>query len=72
MTFLYCEAFSRDRGSQQRIIYEDPSKEPITALFSITTQACFAATTSIIFLFNTTGRNRGRPSLVLNSKMAWI
>lgn len=60
---------SRDRGSQQRIIYEDPSKEPITALFlNNDATACFAATTSRILLFNTTGRNRGRPSLVLNSK----
>ncbi|CAI4048747.1 hypothetical protein SKDZ_13G3570 [Saccharomyces kudriavzevii ZP591] len=60
---------SRDRGSQQRIIYEDPSKEPITALFlNNDATACFAATTSRILLFNTTGRNRGRPSLVLNPK----
>ena len=60
---------SRDRGSQQRIIYEDPSKEPITALFlNNDATACFAATTSRILLFNTTGRNRGHPSLVLNPK----
>ncbi|CAI4050180.1 hypothetical protein SUVZ_13G3630 [Saccharomyces uvarum] len=60
---------SRDRGSQQRIIYEDPSKEPVTALFlNNDSTACFVATTSRILLFNTTGRNRGYPSLVLNSK----
>ncbi|EJS44185.1 pep5p [Saccharomyces arboricola H-6] len=60
---------SRDRGSQQRIIYEDPSKEPITALFlNNDATACFVATTSRILLFNTTGRNKGHPSAVLNPK----
>ncbi|AAS50759.2 ABL012Cp [Eremothecium gossypii ATCC 10895] len=58
----------RDRGSRQRIIYEDLNNEPITALFlnndySVT----FASTTSRIMLFRTTGRNNGEPERVLNA-----
>ncbi|QLG73598.1 hypothetical protein HG535_0F01080 [Zygotorulaspora mrakii] len=60
---------SRDRGSRQRLIYEDSGREPITALF-LNKEAtnCFAATTSSILLFNTTGRNSGQPDIILNSQ----
>ncbi|CCD27281.1 tethering complex subunit PEP5 NDAI_0K00900 [Naumovozyma dairenensis CBS 421] len=60
---------ARDRGSSQRIIYEDPGKEPVTSLFlNNDASHCFVATTSKIMLFNTTGRNKGQPDLVLNSR----
>lgn len=60
---------SRDRGSRQRIIYEDPGREPVTSLFfNQDATVCFAATTSKILLFNTTGRNSGQPDLILNSQ----
>ncbi|SCV04441.1 LAME_0H18448g1_1 [Lachancea meyersii CBS 8951] len=56
-----------DRGSKQRIIYEDPNKEPITSLiFDRDNQNCFVSTTSALLLFSTTGRNNGRPDLTLN------
>ncbi|CCF56639.1 hypothetical protein KAFR_0B03420 [Kazachstania africana CBS 2517] len=59
---------ARDRGSRQRFIYEDNGKEPITFLaLNHDTTVCFAATTSKIMLFNTTGRNKGRPDMVLNA-----
>lgn len=57
----------RDRGSRQRIIYEDVGKEPITSLeFNRDASVCFAATTTRIMMFNTTGRNRGQPDLILD------
>lgn len=60
---------SRDRGSRQRMIYEDPGKEPLTSLaFNEDATVCFASTTSRILLFNTTGRNSGQPDLVLDSR----
>lgn len=60
---------SRDRGSRQRVIYEDPGKEPLTSLcFNGDATVCFASTTSRVLLFNTTGRNSGQPDLVLDSK----
>ncbi|KAM3162517.1 E3 ubiquitin-protein ligase PEP5 [Lachancea thermotolerans] len=56
-----------DRGSRQRVIYDDPNKEPITGLmFYRDCRTCFASTTSGIFLFNTTGRNNGKPDTILN------
>ena len=61
---------SRDRGSRQRIIYDDIGKEPITSLFLNTNASvCYASTTSRVMLFNTTGRNSGQPDLVLNSEL---
>lgn len=60
---------SRDRGSRQRIIYEDPGKEPLTSLcFNADATVCFASTTSRVMLFGTTGRNNGQPDLVLEAK----
>lgn len=60
---------SRDRGSRQRIIYEDSGREPVTSLFfNQDATVCFAATTSKVLLFNTTGRNSGQPDLILNSQ----
>lgn len=59
----------RDRGSRQRIIYEDPGREPLTSLcFNAGATVCFAATTAKVLLFNTTGRNSGQPDLVLESR----
>ncbi|CAR29727.1 ZYRO0G15642p [Zygosaccharomyces rouxii] len=59
----------RDRGSRQRIIYEDVGKEPVTSLeFNLDASVCFAATTTRIMMFNTTGRNRGQPDLILDSQ----
>lgn len=58
---------SRDRGSRQRVIYDDPNREPITALqLNTQSSACFASTTSRIMVFSTTGRNNGKPDLTLN------
>ncbi|CCE64978.1 hypothetical protein TPHA_0J01570 [Tetrapisispora phaffii CBS 4417] len=59
----------RDRGSRQRIIYDDIKKEPITSL-SLNKDAtlCYVATTSKIMLFETTGRNAGQPTTVLNNE----
>ncbi|SCU97791.1 LADA_0H08306g1_1 [Lachancea dasiensis] len=58
-----------DRGSKQRVIYEDPNKEPITSLMlDRESQTLFASTTSALFLFNTSGRNNGKPEMVLNSE----
>lgn len=60
---------SRDRGSRQRLIYEDSGREPITSLFlNKDATICFAATTSMILCFNTTGRNSGQPDIVLDSQ----
>ena len=57
----------RDRGSKYRIIYEDPNKEPITSLSLSNDANClFAATTSKIMSFNTSGRNNGKPDIMLN------
>ncbi|CCK72160.1 tethering complex subunit PEP5 KNAG_0J00770 [Huiozyma naganishii CBS 8797] len=58
---------ARDRGSRQRVIYEDANKEAITAL-SLTKDGtlCFASTLSHILVFNTFGRNRGLPDAVLS------
>lgn len=59
----------RDRGSRQRIIYEDAGKEPVTSLeLNANASICFAATTTRIMMFNTTGRNRGQPDMILDSK----
>lgn len=59
----------RDRGSRQRIIYEDPSREPITSLcFNADATVCFASTTARVLLFSTTGRNKGLPDLVLEPR----
>lgn len=59
----------RDRGSRQRIIYEDVGKEPVTSLeFNLDASVCFAATTTRIMMFNTTGRNKGQPDLILDSQ----
>lgn len=59
---------SRDRGAQQRLLYEDPTREPLTSLYlNSDATYCFASTTSKILLFNTTGRNRGNPDMVLNN-----
>lgn len=59
---------SRDRGSRQRVIYSDAGKEPITSLFlNRDASCCIAATTSRIMLFETSGRNRGLPDVILNS-----
>ncbi|QLQ79501.1 hypothetical protein HG537_0C01480 [Torulaspora globosa] len=59
----------RDRGSRQRIIYEDPSREPLTSLcFNADATICFASTTARVLLFNTTGRNKGQPDLVLEPR----
>ncbi|SCU83869.1 LAMI_0C05094g1_1 [Lachancea mirantina] len=59
----------RDRGSKQRVIYEDSNKEPITSLYlDSTSNICFASTTSSIFVLATNGRNNGLPETVLNSK----
>ena len=58
-----------DRGSRQRVIYDDHNKEPITALMlDRDCRMCFASTTSAMFLFNTAGRNSGKPDVVLNSE----
>ncbi|SCV01226.1 LANO_0F10748g1_1 [Lachancea nothofagi CBS 11611] len=58
-----------DRGSKQRIIYEDPNKEPITALmFDSENRTCFASTTSALHLFDTYGRNSGKPGLTLKTE----
>ncbi|AET38185.1 tethering complex subunit PEP5 Ecym_2458 [Eremothecium cymbalariae DBVPG len=58
----------RDRGSRQRIIYEDPHNEPITGLhLNNDCSMCFASTTSRILVFKTTGRNSGEPERVLSS-----
>lgn len=60
----------RDRGSRQRIIYDDVNKEPVTALFlNWDNTFCFASTTSRIMVFNTTGRNYGEPDLILNNNI---
>ncbi|EDO16419.1 hypothetical protein Kpol_1030p29 [Vanderwaltozyma polyspora DSM 70294] len=60
---------ARDRGSRQRVIYEDSLKEPITSIFlNSDTTFCYASTTSKVMLFNTSGRNNGNPDLLLNSK----
>lgn len=60
---------SRDRGSRQRMIYEDSGKEPITSLnLNRDASICFASTTSRTLLFNTTGRNKGSPDLILNAQ----
>ncbi|CDO95948.1 unnamed protein product [Kluyveromyces dobzhanskii CBS 2104] len=57
----------RDRGSKYRIIYEDSNKEPITALsLSNNASHLFATTTSKVMLFNTSGRNNGKPDMILN------
>ncbi|CCH59178.1 hypothetical protein TBLA_0B03370 [Henningerozyma blattae CBS 6284] len=57
----------RDRGSRQRIIYDDPSHEPITSLIlNDLATTCFVATTSSTFLLSTSGRNNGKPELILN------
>ncbi|SCW01174.1 LAFE_0D06722g1_1 [Lachancea fermentati] len=57
-----------DRGSRQRVIYEDPTREPITSLFlDRECNSCFAATTSKIYVFSTTGRNSGMPDVTLSS-----
>lgn len=57
----------RDRGSKYRIIYEDPNKEPITAVsLNNDARTLFATTTSKIMLFNTSGRNNGKPDMILN------
>lgn len=57
-----------DRGSRQRIIYEDQNNEPITSLYlNSTATLCFASTTSLTLLFSTTGRNNGLPESILNS-----
>ncbi|AQZ17949.1 PEP5 (YMR231W) [Zygosaccharomyces parabailii] len=59
----------RDRGSRQRIIYEDAGKEPITSLqFNLESTVCFAATTTRIMMFSTTGRNRGQPDITLDAQ----
>ncbi|KAL3237686.1 tethering complex subunit PEP5 RNJ42_00673 [Nakaseomyces bracarensis] len=59
---------SRDRGAQQRVLYEDPTREPLTTLFlNADNTYCFASTTSKILLFNITKRNRGNPDLILNN-----
>ncbi|CEP60632.1 tethering complex subunit PEP5 LALA0_S01e15412g [Lachancea lanzarotensis] len=58
-----------DRGSKQRIIYEDPNKEPITSLiFDRDSRNCFASTTSALLLFDTSGRNHGQADLILSSE----
>ncbi|CAH02507.1 tethering complex subunit PEP5 [Kluyveromyces lactis] len=57
----------RDRGSKYRIIYEDSNKEPITALsLSNDGSRLFVTTTNKIMLFNTSGRNNGKPDMILN------
>lgn len=58
----------RDRGSRQRIIYEDVGREPVTSLqLNVEATVCFAATTSRIMMFSTAGRNRGQPDTTLDS-----
>ena len=58
----------RDRGSRQRIIYTDQGKEPITSV-ELTRDAgmVYVSTTSRIMMFNTLGKNKGVPDLLLNA-----
>ncbi|SCU85120.1 LAFA_0D13982g1_1 [Lachancea sp. 'fantastica'] len=58
-----------DRGSKQRVIYEDANKEPVTSLIlDRDSRNCFASTTSALLLFDTSGRNNGQADLVLSSE----
>ncbi|AMD18891.1 HBL011Cp [Eremothecium sinecaudum] len=59
----------RDRGSRQRVIYEDANSEPITGLFLRNDNTlCFTTTPSKIQVFRTTGRNNGEPERILNDR----
>lgn len=58
----------RDRGSKQRIIYEDESNESITSI-SLVNDTCFATTLSKIMIFNTWGKNKGLPDRILNNNV---
>lgn len=55
----------RDRGSKQRIIYEDKATESITSV-SLVNDICFATTLSMTMIFNTWGKNKGQPDKILN------
>lgn len=60
---------SRDRGSQQRILYEDSTGDPITSLFlNSDASSCFATTTSRIMMFNLMRKSKSIPEQVLSSK----
>lgn len=60
---------ARDRGSHQRIIYQDKNNEPITSLFlDNSASKLYAATTTRILLFSTLGKNKGLPDRIIANR----